>query len=101
MAMNGEDSCGSRRKIEELTDVSHETLELTKSLTQVLDNKIDVLIETIQDMTRTISGRGMIPIDSIKWIMIFLLVFTFAAFFGVAALKEAMSLAEVHNGAAR
>lgn len=92
MALNGQDHCGSKHKIEEINQMSQETLELTKSLTQVLDSKIDILIETIQDMTRTISGRGMIPVDSIKWIMIFVLMFAFIAFFGVHILKDALRI---------
>lgn len=66
--------------VSELIEAVNKNTETTEELVIVVDKKMDKLIEIA-------SGKGMIPVEVLKWIVIFMLVFTFITFFGVETSK--------------
>lgn len=54
------------------------------SVAEALDRGSDKLVNALVDATRQ---RDMVPVSTLKWIVIFLLIFTFALIFGVEAVK--------------
>lgn len=77
---NGANHCSSEDRIKDMEAMLSSTHDATCKLVEVVDQKIDRLIDVI-------AGKGMIPIDSLKWIIIFILSFVFALEFGVESLK--------------
>lgn len=65
---------------------TEDNLRLSQDLLDCINNNLGSLVRTVQELTETVAGRGMMPIESLKYILIFVCVFCFAMFFGVEAL---------------
>lgn len=82
---NGADRCGSYQVIRTVSAQTTENVLATKQLIRTIDEKMDKLIDVV-------SGSGMMPIESFKKVLIFLMVFIFAFIFGVEAIRELVKL---------
>lgn len=72
--------CPVKDTIRELEKAIEHNTHSTIRLCDIVENKMGQLINVV-------SGRGMIPVDSVKHIIVFLLAFIFILEFGVESLK--------------
>lgn len=78
---NGEDFEQIKLRIEEIHDMSTRQAETLETLAQTVGIKMDKLIDVI-------AGKGMIPVDVFKWLVVFVMLFVFCIVFGVSAAKD-------------
>lgn len=79
--------CSSQSVIEEMGDAVRSNVEATQRLCTIVDEKVDKLIDVI-------AGKGMIPVESLKMIIMFILLFTFALQFGVDGILKILGMAK-------
>lgn len=78
---NGRYPCSSEPDLKEIKNLVMDQHTSIGELVTIVDTRMTQLIDVV-------AGKGMLPVDSVKYIVICLLVFMFASTFGVAAVKE-------------
>ena len=77
---NGKISCKSEEAIIEIKKL---VVEQRLSIGEL----VDVVDERMTQLINVVAGKGMLPVESLKYIIICLLVFMFTVQFGVAGVK--------------
>lgn len=77
---NGQISCKSEDAIIEIKKL---VVEQRLSIGEL----VDVVDERMTQLINVVAGKGMLPVESLKYIIICLLVFMFTVQFGVAGVK--------------
>ena len=75
--------CEAASLRESLADIGRataENLDATRKLVEIFDGKVDQLINTV-------IGRGMIPVDSFKQLIVWVIVFALVLQFGIESVK--------------
>lgn len=68
--------------------LSKEASDSSKAVAQVLDNKMDTLINTIVSLSSENSKKNVLPVSVIGWVVLFMIVFALAFIFGVEGAEK-------------
>lgn len=67
---------------------SKDASDNSKAVAQVLDNKMDTLINTIVSLSSENSKKNVLPVSVIGWVVLFIIVFILAFIFGVEGAEK-------------
>ena len=79
-APNGVDFDEIKHRLEEIHEMTTQHGDALKDLTVIVSEKVDRLIDVI-------AGKGMIPVDVFRWLIIFVITFVMCMQFGVEGVK--------------
>lgn len=84
--------CRAEHEVQEMKGKLTEIYDLVTAhdstltrLADILENKLDKLIDVV-------AGRGMIPVDVFRWLVLFVVLFVFTMEFGTKGVSELVNL---------
>lgn len=68
--------------------IQHEVKQICQMNNEALASLITILNGNVRELLNLVGGKKQVPLDVLKWIVVFLLIFCFSVFFGVAEVKQ-------------
>lgn len=72
-------------RVDEIHDMTSQHMEIVRALNGILNTRLSELINVV-------AGKGMIPLDVFKWLMIFIIGFVFCLEFGIEGVASVVKL---------
>ena len=72
-------------RVDEIHDMTSQHMEIVRALNGILNTRLSELINVV-------AGKGMIPLDVFKWLVIFVIGFVFCIEFGVKGVADIIEI---------